>query len=185
MSMYTTENKVRTEVMQDVEILTDLGIKGVKDNVYTIKINNRMYRVLGRCSKLNNVEKRYTIELSSKFVTNASDQSVRNTIMHEVIHSAPNCMNHGKTWQSICNLVMHKHKEFNLSRIAHYDEYSKALAKTAPYEVICANCLTSSKFMRKTKTIDYCLRGRAKCGKCGSKMLDIYYKGTIIKEGGR
>ena len=68
------------------------GLPYDEKKVYsTIQINNRTTAV-GMCKYTRSMDM-YTIFFSSYFI-DISDDKVKNTLMHELIHTLPNCMNH-------------------------------------------------------------------------------------------
>ena len=50
--------------------------------------------------KLNHI-----IGLNSNFVLFGTDKAIINTIYHELLHTLPNCQNHGKVWKMYANQV--------------------------------------------------------------------------------
>lgn len=160
---------IRAEIEEDVDILWELGYKEVKGNIYDCEINNRALRRLGRCTRL--APRRYSISINAEYLKLAEPKSVHNTIMHEVIHSLPGCMNHGSKWQKVANNV-NAHYDFgkitrthNLKEDKDYDDYIKSKYK---YSIECQGCHSKWNFIRKTKTYKACSSGRASCS-CGSR----------------
>ena len=82
-------NQLFKEVAEDA-IKAGLPYKAEKVNP-KIQINNRTTAV-GLC-KYSKVEKQYTIYYSSYYL-NIPDDKIKNTLMHELIHTLPDCWNH-------------------------------------------------------------------------------------------
>lgn len=47
----------------------------------------------------------HTIGLNANFVSQGTNKAIINTIYHELLHTLPNCNNHGKYWKMYANKV--------------------------------------------------------------------------------
>ena len=137
------------------------------------KINNRAKTRLGQCKqKIKNVY--YEINLSSNYMDeyikmNRIDK-IKNTIIHELLHTMPNCMNHGNEWQKHANIV-NKKLGYNISRLATVEnEVKKELIKKSKYQIEC-ECGQTYFYNRKTKYMDRL--ETCSCHKCNSKNLKL------------
>ena len=68
---------------------------------YTLEINNKALKRLGRCEAKG--RNNYTIQINEFHNKLSPDTSVMNTLVHELLHSLPNCMNHGEMWKRYAN----------------------------------------------------------------------------------
>ena len=135
---YTTKD-IELEVKECVELLKTLGVD-LSKNRYVCVINSRLSRVLGNCKYLGN--NWYRITLSAKYLKNGSAKAVHGTIMHEVCHSAPLCMNHGPNWKNLTCKVNNAYG-YSITRCTSDEEYKafrEATAKPQKYVIFCETC---------------------------------------------
>lgn len=74
------------------------------------KMNGRFTRTLGRCSKkTTRGYVTHTIEVSEKYFTECVNTGnifmIEDTLLHEMCHALPKCMNHGEEWQRAANRI--------------------------------------------------------------------------------
>lgn len=63
-------------------------------------------KVFGLCShKYVNGKMFHTISFNANFVKNGRPIAIKNTILHELLHTFPECQNHLKIWKSYANKV--------------------------------------------------------------------------------
>ena len=135
---YTTTD-IDAEIKECVELLKSVGVN-LSKNRYVCVINPRLSRVLGNCKYLGHDW--YRITLSAKYLKNASAKAVHGTIMHEICHSAPNCMNHGPHWKNLVAKVNATYG-YNISRCTNDEEYKtfrEDTAKPRKYAIFCEKC---------------------------------------------
>ena len=48
---------------------------------------------------------KFHLGFNLSFVENGTDEAIINTIYHELLHTLPNCQNHGKIWKMYANRV--------------------------------------------------------------------------------
>jgi len=167
---YTLKD-IKEEIDEDALILADLGYGAVLKNHYECEFNNRALNRLGRCTCIG--RNRYRISINEQFLKLANPENVHNTIMHEVIHSLPGCMNHGKEWQNAAKKVNANYNFTPITRLhdlaedKHYENYVKS---NYHYSIECEKCHTKWNYMKKTKTYSACKEGRARCS-CGSRIF--------------
>lgn len=169
---YTTKD-ILNEILEDVQLLASIGYPEITNNSYTVKINSKRAKSLGRCSTRD--KKHYTITINSYHLKLSPASEVHNTIMHEVIHSLPGCMNHGPKWKAAASKVNHYYDFPTITRCAEVgqkEEFSDYVNATYKYIVECQSCHSKFRFMRKSKTVAACQTGRARCS-CGSKNFII------------
>lgn len=65
----------------------------------TFAWNPRLKRLWGRCKFT--VQQKYIIELNCVFQDESTDISgLKNTLLHEILHTCEGCMNHGAQWKA-------------------------------------------------------------------------------------
>ncbi|MDD3337231.1 MAG: SprT-like domain-containing protein [Lachnospiraceae bacterium] len=130
-----------------------------------IKYSNALTR-LGTCTKDRRTG-RYQITISRLILDDSA--AMKNTMMHELIHTLPGCMNHGKTFLRYAQIVNHRYG-YSVSRTANLSECASAelhkeQIRRANYHFICQCCGTeifrqrSSNFTRHPE--------RYRCSNCG------------------
>ena len=69
------------------------------------------------------------------------------TMIHELIHTVPNCMNHGKNFKAIAKLVNDRYDKYNIQRCTDFadsgiaEEFIEGGRKSSKlYDVICNTC---------------------------------------------
>ncbi|MCK9477829.1 MAG: SprT-like domain-containing protein [Candidatus Muirbacterium halophilum] len=106
-----------------------------------------------------------------------SEKELKNTLIHECLHTCPNCMNHGKTWKKYAEKI-NSNLNYNIKRCTDVNELEKSLKeeiiKRQKYCVECCNCGQKSFFMRKCKSVNY--PNLYKC-KCGGELKSYELKG--------
>ena len=85
-------NKLLQEVILEAKQLNIPISQNIDPNVI---INTRAKR-FGKCSRKDD---KFLIELSSVF-DQAEDKMAKQTLVHEVLHTCPDCMNHQALWKS-------------------------------------------------------------------------------------
>ena len=163
----TTSKLTKMEVQE----LFELCKKEVKDagieigNVYaTIKVNSRFSKKWGVCKRRNNI---YYIEIADRLLV-ADENSIKTTIIHELLHTVKGCFNHGLEWKKVANIMNRKYG-YNIKRTTSDEEKGLEIDWDAfKYIVKCKNCENTFGYTRKTKCIQYLSHYR--CGKCKGKL---------------
>ena len=119
--------------------LVSLGFSELNSKLYNLEINPRFRKKLGQCC-YNRKSMFYTIKISKNFMQ-VCPEHVKNTMMHELIHSINGCMNHGPNFQYVANLVNNKFG-YNVSTTSYYDSYNNYLnnTKNYRYKLKCNSC---------------------------------------------
>lgn len=86
----------------------------------------------------------------SEYTLALSEKSIMNTIIHELLHTCPGCMNHGPKWQSWGDLVRRTYG-YDIKRVGgdkgeeEHEAFQKAASVTGPkikHQVRCKSCGT-------------------------------------------
>lgn len=142
----------------------------VSDNIKEVVINNRTKRRLGACRVERRFpnEMRYTIELS-KNVLDCGERELCGIIAHELIHTCPQCFNHGKKWKEYGEKAAAL--GYTVKRTAEYKDLGigepEGLEKVK-YAVRCCECGRIYERKRMCPLIRNPKRYR--CGKCGGQL---------------
>ena len=141
-------------------------------NITKVTINNRVKSRLGQCYLLSSGN--YEIEISGFFLNeNISEKIIRNTVMHEVLHTCDGCMNHGNRWKSYAEKVNNKYG-YNVSRLANLsanEEIKRSYYKSSKYMYRCEGCGNIVAFNRRCKFTKY--TKHYSCGYCGGSFIKI------------
>lgn len=145
--------------------------------------NNRLRSVAGKCfyKTRNGVTFATRIEINGKMLKNESDDFLRNTICHELLHSASECVRSGHTgnWKRYAQLMNIRNKKYNITRCYESSEVSCSYSKRLEYKykITCMDCGKVYYYKRKTKAVEYIMNGNARnmcwCGVCNSHNLIV------------
>lgn len=164
-----TEVDIFREIKDIIQTLKNLKIADITNQYYLVEFNNRKNsRVLGMCTYIGTLDgiPRYKITINKAYLQNSDPQSVHDTIVHEVLHSIPGCMDHGEKWSYYARQFMTALPQFNISRCTNNEGFNnylkKAMETQAKYTIICKKCGARFYKTRKSQWMDYLMRG----GKC-------------------
>lgn len=127
------------------------------------------------------VEKRqysnyYRIKVSDVFAE-LTDNGTRyekllETLIHELVHTIPNCMNHKTYWKANCNKIKAKYPNFDLNRTASMEEFGiKEKVRETKYIITCEHCGQIWEYKRKPKWIDRC--ENVGCPYCNNRGMKV------------
>lgn len=124
-----------------------------------VKINSRAVRRFGRCVLSNG---KYTIELSSMLI-DAPERSCRQTIAHEIIHTCPGCMDHGKIFRRYAEMMNNAYG-YSVSRTGSREEMGIPDEENYRFAIICQKCGKKILRLRRSSITDDPSRYRCECG---------------------
>lgn len=130
---------------QLMEDFMKAGIPLKKENIDPKLQYSRSLTRLGQCNRKidpRTKKERYTIILSQHAMKD--ENQIRNTLAHELIHTLPRCMNHGKTFHKYGNLVEEK-LGIAIDAKATKEESKNsgiedAYVEHANYKMVCQGC---------------------------------------------
>lgn len=126
-----------------LEILDDCRIPYGK--ILEISVNHRAQR-WGLCTR---TPYGFKIQVNATLLDERNgEDGLVNTILHELIHTCPDCMNHGTTWKNYAEIVRKKWG-YNIKRTSSTEDKH----------------VTTGNLNRKTMTDKYLI----KCEKCGNE----------------
>ena len=154
--------------------LISLGYNEVQDKYYSVSINPRFRHKLGCCS-LDKKTLFYKIQISKVFMEICPDK-IKNTMMHELIHSVNGCMNHGPNFQHLAALVNRKFG-YNVKTHSDVPEYSKYLNETKHYryKLMCNTCRKEWLYEKAGKLVRGVLKNPnyCKCPHCRGNSFSV------------
>lgn len=163
--------KLAKESEQEL-ININLGVK-INNNI-TYSVNYRAKQRLGQCCNKKD------INISSWLLEVGSDYDIKNTIIHEILHTFDNTVGHKAKWKYYANYVNSKTK-YNITRTTSIDNIYNKANKIRPlkkvhykYEITCEKC--GKVFHRNrmaTKTINKFMCGKMTHVGCGGRDFKI------------
>lgn len=155
--MKRTERELPRIYRECMQIMRGVGYD-VKE--VPITLNGRLTRVLGRYFRVEN-----RIELSKNFFLYASEEAVKNTIIHEICHQVSPTRGHGADWKQIAQRVSSK-TPYNITRLASNDKVEGVpkIQKERKYLIKCSHCGQEYRYVKKVKA--YTSPQDYSCGKC-------------------
>lgn len=127
----------------------------------TITINTRAKGRFGQCKKRSG---NYLIEIS-EHLTQAENKYIKQTLAHEVLHTCPNCMNHGRAWKAYAGR-MNYHYGYEISRTNSCANMgiTNPRIENAKYIITCKTCGKKSYKQRAANVVKHIDNYRCKCG---------------------
>lgn len=150
----------------------------ISSHIESVTVNPRLSRALGRCRITGN---RYAIEVQPCMLADGiEDRVAKNTIMHEIIHTCPDCFNHGPNFQNRARLVNRKlgydiHTRTETSKLEAAGVQLKK--KKAKYALICNGCGARIERQRWSAVLENPARYR--CGSCHGTLRVISLDGNV------
>lgn len=135
--------------------------------ILLVKVNTRFTAVWGRCSYINPKTRTYKIELNKLLLEDSTtNQAAKNTIMHEILHSCDDCMNHGDKWKALANKVNRAYPGYyNIKRTTSNEEKGiEATEKEYNYMLRCTKCGHLFGYYRISKAVKHPENYRCRCG---------------------
>ncbi len=151
-------NNLLQEVITEA---TNINIPISINIVPTITINTRAKGRFGQCKKHNG---QYLIEIS-QYLTEAEEKYIREVLAHEILHTCPNCMNHGRQWKLHAMRMNYKYGyEISRTNSCANMGIENPKKESANYVITCNKCGTKTYKQRESKVIKNIERYRCKCG---------------------
>lgn len=133
----TNSQKLQTAFNEGREICEDLNIP--IGCVKSIKENPRLSSTWGRCRKAT--QHTYEIEIRSRLLADDVPHKVlMNTMLHELIHTCKNCMNHGEVFKRYAKRLndIGYDVQTYVTQAEHKAVYDEP--KPFKYMVVCEDC---------------------------------------------
>ena len=180
-------NRLYSECLEELKII---GIN-IDESKIKIKISKRSTKRYGCCKHQNPdlstiyFERKgrkkvikyrkynsHIIEISM-WVMNLNDEIIKNTIIHELLHTKDNCNNHGKEFKYYAKYINEK-LGYNIKTLGNKEEdYLKSGLNLSEekykYTIQCIKC--KNIFYRQRFNVDKVNKYR--CGKCRGKLIVI------------
>lgn len=150
----TDLNNLFKEVKEEIKDLVPYSNK-IDNNV---KISKRAFRFLGRCSK-NWLKDSYFITVSQPLLNTNNTKLIKETLIHELIHTCKNCFNHDNNFKYFMNTVNNR-TDYNITIESNNKEYEKQVINfrknnNPKYKITCAKCGMVTYRKRLQKNVTY------------------------------
>lgn len=144
--------------------LASIGIPFRRVKIWSI--NCRAKTRWGRCRRLP--DGTYEIEIAKALLQDdVDDIAVKNTIVHELLHSCPGCFKHTGRWKQYANRVNRYLPHYNIKRTTSAEEKGVAVRRNEPvyrYILKCCDCGNEIRRQKKSAAIEHPEHYRCKCG---------------------
>lgn len=157
-----------------IECMRELDVIGIQyGNVVEFKVNYRAERRWGQCCPLPGG--RFSININHRLLDESTDiDGLKNTLIHELLHTCKGCLNHGSEWKRLADKV-NRYYGYGIKRTSSADEkgidesnrYVKV--KRINHKYVCCGCGQTITRQRETGFVN-----RYKCGRCGSAFEKIF-----------
>ena len=128
-------------------------------------INYRARSRFACCKKQRTNITKYIIEVSVSLFQ-AGEQSVRNIIAHELLHTCYGCYNHGGRWKQYAD-KMNRTYGYKIKTTATYEELGlerPEVKREIKYEITCSRCGKKLFRQKKSKLVTNINQYRCQCG---------------------
>lgn len=157
---YYTQNYSTVDLMEDFKYCYKqlcAIYPEIEANHYDLIFNYTALKRFGYC--LRKKQGNYEIQINYHFARICDKEKIRNTIMHELIHSLKDCMCHTGKWHVVCNRINHEYG-YDLTRTSYYPEYTNFRNKVKPttrlskkYLITCVHCGHTWNYSKQSKLI--------------------------------
>ena len=125
---------------ESIRELEEIGLGKMIPKNLNFTINYRAKKRLGQCCK------KQDINISSWLLEIGDDHDIKNTIIHEILHTFKDTIGHKAKWQYYANYVNNR-TDYHITRLANVDGIYARANKTRPrrevsykYEITCEKC---------------------------------------------
>lgn len=170
--------------MKNLRKLFEESLEEVKNvgipygNIVEVIASSNLKKAWGTCR--SNGKGGFIIKISTTLLTDdVSDNSTKETIIHEILHTCKGCMNHGSKWKYYADIINWKYKgKYNITRTTNEEdkgvEFNPRMYK---YVIRCEKCGIQAGYNRICETVKATKLGYTQCIKCGGKFKLI--KGNV------
>ncbi len=162
-----------------MDMLDGIGIQ--YGNLLDITPNTRARRRWGQCKS---VPGGFTININADLLDERNDiNGLKDTILHELLHTVSGCMNHGEKWKRLAEMVNKKYgmhisrtnsaedKGVTYRRDPYWHYEVTYRVNNNVYLIKCQCCGHTYKRMKKSKVVQHPELFR--CGRCNGKLERI------------
>ena len=159
---------------ESIRELEDIGLGKMIPKNLNFTINYRAKQRLGQCCEKQN------INISSWLLEIGGDHDIKNTIIHEILHTFKDTIGHKAKWQYYANYVNNR-TDYHITRTTSINKIYEKANKVRPtkeihykWEITCTKC--GKVFYRQkmtTRTLDKFIDGKMIHKYCGGNDFRI------------
>lgn len=169
-----TEQDVYKEILEWERILEEQTCMEPNYLIRRIEFSSRMTSTLAKTGRQRNSRLGYIVINLNYMKTHSNPDNFHSTLAHEVVHSFPECFNHGPQFKAVGRLLSNTVPSVTIARTgsdAGYTAYKKHLQKTRnPRTIWIAKCVGCGQEIIRERRIGIIKEPhKYKCGKCGGK----------------
>lgn len=140
--------------------------------INSIRVNPLFKRKLGCCKRKSDLSNDLEVAPIVVYDDTPDDFSL-SVIVHEILHTSYDCMDHGYIWKNYAEKVMKKYPNLYISRVTSYKRFGMKPRKIEyKYAVACPSCgKTWKRATRGSKLIKH--PEWFSCRKCKEKLIRI------------
>ena len=129
-----------------VNMVEKAGFQVPKIEFKTKKYKSRY----GQCEKKYG---QYKITINEYLINTNNEKEIKDTIIHEILHTLPDCMNHGKIWKQKAMIINNRYN-MDISRCGNFQIVEMQEAKEeVQYMFKCKDCGQIIKRKRMSKFV--------------------------------
>lgn len=156
-----------------MEIARKCGLE--PGEITSVKVNGRLSRALGRCTRRYSGGVYYQIELSKEMIQKCDKRFITEVLLHEIVHTCEGCMNHGANFKRNAAKIMAKYPQYNIKRQnspkAECNAMMRYEAREPKYILRCTKCGQEIKRFKMSKAVRH--YQLYICGKCGGQLIRV------------
>lgn len=165
------QKKLNDAAVVCLKELDTIGVNYGKINSFSI--NTRASNLWGKCK--SNPNGGFDIEISQRLLADESSvDGLKNTIIHEILHTCYNCQNHGRQWKYWADKVNQTYG-YGIKRTSSAEEKGVTLPDTeliVKHKAVCTGCgqvITRTRESKFTKHPEL-----YRCGICNGKFELVF-----------
>ena len=144
--------------------LASLNIR--TSNVRNWSVNTRAKARWGYCVKMS--KGLFDIQIAAALLQDdVDDQAVKDTIVHELLHTIPGCFKHTGKWKQYANTINRLLPQYKIKRGSSYEEKGLEDLRPKPqcrYILKCLRCGSEIGRQRMSAAVEHPEHYRCKCG---------------------
>ena len=168
-----TKEELHQWLWEERDKLIDIGIP-VSSNICPEIRFSKATSWYGQCQQNKVFQgKRYRFQISiSEYHLQSSERAIRNTLIHELLHTCPGCLNHGPKWKNYTAFVQ-KRLGYNIVRSGGDKDKDSAMEQMreekragyrTKYLLVCTRCGQEIVRYRRSSVVLHPEKYRCKCG---------------------
>lgn len=142
--------------------------------IVSTKVNKRAKSRWGMCRYVG--KEQFEIEISDRLLQpGVSNKALMDTLLHEILHTCKDCMNHGKVWKMYARRLNEIGYDIKCTAsAAEKNIKEEPVIRRYRYTVTCERCGHVYKYQRRGSVVQSLQRGSTRCYcSCGCNKLTL------------